>query len=64
MSNIKKEVSFDFINDGTVGCIHVTATCENIGDFNEVLAFVEGVKNLTKSITADVREEINGNKPL
>lgn len=63
MNNLKKEVRFDFINDGTVGCVHVSASCENIDDFREVLAFVEEVKKLTKSVTADVRE-INDSKPL
>lgn len=44
--NLVKNVRFDFLRDGNIGCIHIEVNCENIEDFNEALEFAKTASNL------------------
>lgn len=41
-----KNVSFDFLKAGTVGCVHVTAECKTIEDLEEALEFARYASKL------------------
>lgn len=59
---ITKEVKCDFLSNGKVGCIHVTAQCKSIDDLKEVLEFAKEASELVPLQIGSALEVLN-NKP-
>ena len=43
---IRKSVKFDFLQAGTIGCIHVQADCYTLEDYEEALEFAKKASQL------------------
>ncbi|WP_166484842.1 hypothetical protein [Clostridium cuniculi] len=41
-----KNVRFDFLREGQIGCVHVEVDCETIEDLEEAIEFAKTASNL------------------
>lgn len=49
-----KNVRFDFLREGQIGCIHVEVNCEDVEDLKEALAFAKEASNLIPPIGKEI----------
>ncbi|SHJ52308.1 hypothetical protein SAMN02745163_02062 [Clostridium cavendishii DSM 21758] len=51
-----KNVKFDFLRDGKIGCCHIEVNCETTEDLKEALEFARSASNLIPPIGETVDE--------